>query len=71
MQLLSLRMESDSVFHNLFVCMESLPVLSAVLPIPSLSALSVHRANQVFVWSRVGSEAWDPGDIGKRTIVRF
>ena len=45
---LSQGMESDSLFHDLFVGVWLMPDLSAVLPIPSLSALPVHRANQVF-----------------------
>ena len=40
-------MESDSVFHNLLVCMELLPVLQAVFAIPNMNALPVHCANQV------------------------
>ena len=44
---LSQGMESDSLFHDLFVGVWLMPDLSAVLPIPSLSALPVHRANQV------------------------
>ena len=46
---LSLGMESDSVFHDLFVGMRLMPYLSAVLPIPSLNAFPVHHANQVFL----------------------
>ena len=45
---LSLGMESDLVFHDLFVAMQPMPVVQAVLPIPSLNALPVHRANQMF-----------------------
>ena len=44
---LSLGMESDSVFHDLFPGMQPMPVLQTGLPIPSLNALPVHRANQV------------------------
>ena len=44
---LSQGMESDSLFHDLFVGVWLMPDLSAVLPIPSLNALPVHRANQV------------------------
>ena len=40
----------DSVFHNLLVCMELLPVLQAVLAIQNMNALPVPRANQVFKW---------------------
>ena len=45
---LSLGMESDSVFHDLFPGMQPMPVLQNGLPIPSLNALPVHRANQVW-----------------------
>ena len=44
---LSLGMESDSVFHDLFPGRQPMPVLQSGLPIPSLNALPVHRANQV------------------------
>ena len=44
---LSLGIESESVFHDLFTSMQAMPVPQAGLPIPSLNALPVHRANQV------------------------
>ena len=46
---LSLGMESDSTFHDLFQGMQPMPVLQNGLPIPRLSALPVHRANQVMI----------------------
>ena len=44
---LSLGMKSDSVFRDLFPGMQFMQVLQNGLPIPSLNALPVHRANQV------------------------
>ena len=41
-------MESDSVFHNLLVCMELLLGLQAVFAIPNMNALPVPRANLFF-----------------------
>ena len=49
---LSLGMESDSVFDDLFEGMRLMPYLSAVLAIPSLNALPVHSAYQVFLCSK-------------------
>ena len=47
-------MESDSVFHNLLVCMKLLPLLQAVFAIPNMNALPVHCANQVPILRIIG-----------------